>query len=49
VGSVGVAAVALGLVWHFVEKPPAAPPSAGMLVTPVVAPGYGGLALGGAF
>jgi hypothetical protein len=49
VGSVGVAAVALGLVWHFVEKPAAAPPSAGMLVTPVVAPGYGGLALGGAF
>jgi|HubBroStandDraft_4_1064222.scaffolds.fasta_scaffold174322_2 tetratricopeptide (TPR) repeat protein len=49
VGSVGVAAVALGLVWHFVAKPSAAPAAATTLVTPVVAPGYGGLALGGAF
>jgi tetratricopeptide (TPR) repeat protein len=50
VGSVGVAAVALGLVWHFVEKPSAAPSAATRtLLTPVVAPGYGGLALGGAF
>jgi tetratricopeptide (TPR) repeat protein len=47
--SVGVAAVALGLVWHFVAKPSAAPAAATTLVTPVVAPGYGGLALGGAF
>jgi hypothetical protein len=50
VGSVGVAAVALGLVWHFIEKPSAAPSAATRtLLTPVVAPGYGGLALGGAF
>jgi len=47
VGAVGVAGVALGLVWHFVDKP--APSSSGTLVTPVVAPGYAGLALGGAF
>jgi hypothetical protein len=46
---VGVAAVALGLVWHFVAKPSAAPAAATTLVTPVLAPGYGGLALGGAF
>jgi tetratricopeptide (TPR) repeat protein len=49
VGSIGVAAVALGLVWHFVAKPSSAPAAATTLVTPVVAPGYGGLALGGAF
>jgi tetratricopeptide (TPR) repeat protein len=48
VGSVGVGAVALGLVWHFIEKPGGSTSSASSL-TPMVAPGYAGLALGGAF
>ena len=50
VGAVGLAAVAGGLVWHFME--PTRPkqeagPSAH--VTPAVGPGYAGLSLGGAF
>ncbi len=44
-GVVGVAAVAGGLVWHF--KEPTSSSSAA--VSPVVAPGYAGLSLGGHF
>jgi tetratricopeptide (TPR) repeat protein len=47
-GAVGVAAVAGGLLWHFLETP-GAPSSTGATVTPVVAPGYAGLGLGGRF
>jgi hypothetical protein len=50
VGTVGVATVVAGIVAHFVEKPSAATgTSTGTLVSPVVAPGYAGLALGGGF
>jgi hypothetical protein len=48
VGPVGVAAVAGGLIWHFRENP-GAPSTTGATVTPVVAPGYAGLGLGGRF
>jgi hypothetical protein len=47
-GGVGVAAVAGGLLWHFLETP-GAPSTTGATVTPVVAPGYAGLGLGGRF
>ena len=47
-GAVGVAAVAGGLLWHFLETP-GAPSTTGATVTPVVAPGYAGLGLGGRF
>jgi tetratricopeptide (TPR) repeat protein len=47
-GSVGVAAVVGGLLWHFLETP-GAPSTTGATVTPVVAPGYAGLGLGGRF
>lgn len=46
-GAVGVAAVAGGLLWHFMETPGAN--TTGATVTPVVAPGYAGLGLGGRF
>ncbi len=46
---VGAAAVAGGLVWHFVfDKPKGAEKSA-TSVRPVVAPGYAGVGLGGSF
>jgi hypothetical protein len=45
VGAVGVAGVAGGLIWHFME-PTSASTTA---VSPVVAPGYAGLSLGGKF
>jgi len=47
-GAVGVAAVAGGLLWHFLETP-GAPSTTGATVTPVVAPGYAGMGLGGRF
>lgn len=47
-GSVGVAAVAGGLLWHFVESPGSSS-TTGTTVTPVVAPGYAGVGLGGRF
>jgi hypothetical protein len=47
-GAVGVAAVAGGLLWHFLETP-GAPSTTGATVTPVVAPGYAGVGLGGRF
>jgi tetratricopeptide (TPR) repeat protein len=42
---VGIAAVAGGLVWHFLQKTPESPTSAAF-VSPVVAPGYAGITLG---
>ncbi len=49
-GTVGLASVVAGIVAHFVEKTGGPPgTSTGTQVSPVVAPGYGGLALGGAF
>jgi hypothetical protein len=48
VTGVGLAAVAGGLVWHFLEKPSRAP-AAGVHVQPVVSPGYAGVSLGGGF
>ena len=45
VGGVGVAAVAGGLIWHFLE--PSSSSSAA--VAPVVTPGYAGISLGGRF
>lgn len=47
-GSVGVAAVAGGLLWHFLETP-GEPSTTGATVAPVVAPGYAGVGLGGRF
>jgi hypothetical protein len=51
-GAVGVVAVGAGLIWHFTE--PTTPrtgsaPAPGTQMTPVVAPGYAGLSLGGSF
>jgi hypothetical protein len=49
-GTVGLASVVAGIVAHFVEKTGGPPgTSTGTQVSPVVAPGYAGLALGGAF
>lgn len=51
VGAVGVGAVVGGLVWHFVEGGSSSPAS-GMTtphVSPVVAPTFAGLAVGGSF
>jgi hypothetical protein len=45
-GSVGLAGVAGGLIWHFLEP---TGPSSSTAVSPVVAPGYAGLTLGGKF
>jgi tetratricopeptide (TPR) repeat protein len=48
VGAVGIAGVAGGLIWHFMEPTSSSgSPSTGL--TPVVAPGYAGLNLGGQF
>jgi tetratricopeptide (TPR) repeat protein len=47
-GSVGVAAVAGGLLWHFME-PTGSSSATGATVAPVVAPGYAGLGVGGRF
>ena len=51
VGSVGLAAVAAGLIWHFVESTGPADQKAavGPVVTPQFGPGYAGLGLGGQF
>jgi len=48
VGAVGLAGVAGGLVWHFLE-PTGSSASTGASLTPAVAPGYAGLNLGGKF
>jgi hypothetical protein len=47
-GGVGLAAVAGGLVWHFME-PTGSSRTTGASVTPVLAPGYAGMGLGGHF
>jgi tetratricopeptide (TPR) repeat protein len=44
---VGTAALAGGLIWHFVE--PKGSDTAGAMVTPTFGPGYGGLSLSGRF
>jgi hypothetical protein len=49
VGGVGLAAVVGGLVWHFAEPTSSGAPTTGTRLTPVVAPGYAGVAAGGAF
>ncbi len=49
IGSVGVAAVVGGLIWHFVEKPGGAPQAGAAQLTPTVAPGFAGLSLRGSF
>jgi hypothetical protein len=48
VGPVGIAAVVGGLIWHFREGSGSSS-TGGATVTPVVAPGYAGLGLGGHF
>lgn len=46
----GLAVAAAGLLWHFLEKPGGAAPSAAVpRVSPVAAPGYAGVSLSGAF
>ncbi len=45
VGSVGLAAIIGGLIWHFVE--PTGPKKVSLM--PMFAPGYGGVTLGGRF
>jgi tetratricopeptide (TPR) repeat protein len=45
VGSVGLAAIVGGLIWHFVE--PTGPKKVSLM--PTFAPGYGGVTLGGRF
>ena len=49
VGGVGLAAVAAGLVWYFTETPSGTPTAGFVRVTPLVAPGYAGMSLGGGF
>jgi hypothetical protein len=52
VGAVGLAAMAGGLIWHFMEPtgPKQEPsPGAAARVTPQVAPGYAGVSIGGRF
>ncbi len=51
VGAVGLAGVAGGLVWHFLEPTgsSASTAASGPALTPAVAPGYAGLNLGGKF
>jgi hypothetical protein len=49
-GGVGLAAVIGGLAWHFLEPTsPASASASATRVSPIVAPGYAGLAVGGAF
>ncbi len=48
-GSVGLAGVAGGLIWHFLEPTGSSSPPSGAGVAPVVAPGYAGLTFGGKF
>jgi hypothetical protein len=51
VDSVGLAAIAAGLIWHFVERTGPADQKAALhpVVTPQLAPGYAGLGLGARF
>jgi len=51
VGAIGIAGVAGGLVWHFTEPQPGGSGTgkATPRVQPVVAPGFAGLSVGGAF
>ncbi len=48
-GAVGLAAIAGGMIWHFTESTGPSQPTTGACLTPIVAPGYAGLSLGGAF
>jgi hypothetical protein len=49
-GSVGIAAVAGGLIWHFMEPTSSGPQQTGRpLVVPQVAPGYAGVGVLGRF
>ena len=50
-GIAGIVGVGAGLVWHFTEPPAAQTASAsrGTYVSPVVAPGFAGMSLGGSF
>lgn len=47
VGGIGLAAVAGGLIWYFVQKPSSPTPTA--LVSPTLAPGFAGATLAGQF
>lgn len=51
VGSVGLAAIAGGLVWHFLEPTGPKPGTARLTpaITPQVSPGYAGVSVGGRF
>ena len=51
IGSVGLAAIAGGLVWHFLEPTGPKPSTARLTpaITPQVAPGYAGVSVGGRF
>jgi hypothetical protein len=50
VGSVGLAAAAAGIIWHFVEPGAQEQPKTGRpVVTPQVGPGYAGVGVGGRF
>jgi tetratricopeptide (TPR) repeat protein len=48
VGAAGLVSIGAGLVWLLTAKPSGAPASGGAFVTPVVAPGYAGVAFGSA-
>lgn len=48
VGAVGVAGVAGGLLWHFLE-PTSTSGAPSTALSPVVAPGYAGVSVGGHF
>jgi hypothetical protein len=48
-GAVGLAAIAGGIVWHVVERVPAPATAPAARVSPVVAPGFAGLSVGGTF
>jgi hypothetical protein len=49
VGAVGIAGVAGGLIWHFLEPTSGSSGASNSSLSPVVAPGYAGLSLGGHF
>jgi hypothetical protein len=48
-GSVGLAAVAGGLIWHFMEPTASSTQTGKPLVVPQVGPGYAGVGVGGRF
>ena len=52
VGAVGLAGIAGGIVWHVIEPAASAPavaPAPAAHVSPVIAPGFAGLSIGGSF